>query len=303
MEGISFIWLTGFVSCFAGLRNYINIVLSIVFRDKFLLDPSQATLLKTIAKQPWNMKLIFGMMMDLKPMPKAYLILSNLILCLGLFGIYNSIDPIQLTLSMLALNLGGAMASVVMGGEMIKWTNLSLSSRIFNTKIQSSTTIAFAVGGIISSLGGGYVVINYGTSFFIKLLIPCSFFVMIISLLYKSVESERTPFQQIYSKLKLVFSAFFSPEIFHPMLFFFIQNSTSISVYEGMTYFRLSIGMDAQILGYADTFSFFGMALGSWLFQRYLSMANIREVTIWTTISNYGLFSNKCAFFRRSNTV
>ena len=287
MIRISFLALASAVTCFAGLRNYIQIVLSIIFRDVFLLDPSQATLLKTIAKQPWNMKLLFGMVMDLRPMPKVYLILANVITCLGLYGIVNSSDPIQLTLAMLALNLGGAMASVVMGGEMIKWTNLSPQSRVFNTQVQSFTSIAFAVGGVISSLLGGYIVKTYGPYYFIMGLVPFSGVVMIASLLYKSVGSEPTQFRQIYSKLKLVFSAFFSPAIFRPMLFLLIQNATSISIYEGMTYFRLSIGMDAQILGYADTFSFFGMAIGSWLFQRYMTMSNIRNVMIWSTIGTF----------------
>eukprot|EP00835_Amoeboradix_gromovi_P003182 NODE_201_length_15044_cov_0.334560.p2 type:complete len:290 gc:universal NODE_201_length_15044_cov_0.334560:3857-4726(+) len=281
---VSFLTLASIVTWFGGLKNYVNLVLSIVFRDKFLLDPSQATLLKTIAKQPWNMKLLFGILMDLKPAPKVYLIMANLIGCCGLYGIVNSQDPIQLTLSMLGLNLGGALASVVMGGEMIKWTNLSLNSRVFNTQVQSSTSIAFAIGGIISSLLGGYVVKTYGPYYFIMGLIPFSFFVMIASLLYKSIDSQPTPFRQIHSKLKLVFSAFFSPAIIRPMLFLLIQNASSISINEGMTYFRLSIGMDAQILGYADTFSFFGMAIGSWLFQRYLTMSNIRSVVIWTTV-------------------
>ena len=284
MIKISYLVLASIISVYAGLKNYINIVLSIVFRNEFKLDPSQATLLKTIAKQPWNMKLVFGMIMDVKPMPRIYLIGANVITCLGLWGIVNSENPVHLTLAMLALNFGGASASVVMGGEMIKWTNLSRESRVFNTQVQSSTSIAFAIGGIFSSLLGGYIVKTYGPYTFIMGLVPFSVCVMLAASIYNNIYSEPTPIRQTYSKLKLVFSAFFSPKILRPMLFLLIQNASSISVYEGMTYFRLNIGMDAQILGYADTFSFFGIALGSFIFQKYMTMSNIRTVVIWTTI-------------------
>ena len=261
--------------------------MSIYFKETLKLDPSTSGIIKTIAKQPWNWKVAYGVLFDCKPYTKRFMIFSCALILFGLVlllltSVHGSVFMIGLGL--LIINFGGAFSDVIGDGEMVRITQKAPDGDSLNAYLQSISWTAYGVGGIFGTLLGGSVVKWFGPTGYFILLIPFPVLLVLLTLSYDQVPAYPSSLKLFGNKLVQVFQALKQPRVLKPLIFVFIQNATGIGIGEGMTYFRISIGMDAQILGFADTFAYLGLILGSVLFNKYFSKVPIDKIMIATTI-------------------
>ena len=261
--------------------------MSIYFKEELHLDPSVSSIIKTIAKQPWNFKILYGVLYDCKPYTKRFMIMSCSFILVGivlmiLTSVHGSVAVI--TIALLILSLGGAFSDVIADGEMVRISQKSENSDELNAYLQSLSWTTFGIGGICGTLLGGTVVKYYGTAAYFIMLLPFPIILIVVTLLYNQVPASFCSIKLFGSKIVKVVIALQQPKVFKPLIFVLIQNATGIGIGEGMNYFRLSIGMDAQILGIADTFAYLGLIMGSILFNKYFSKTSIAKIIFITTL-------------------
>eukprot|EP00834_Sanchytrium_tribonematis_P006226 NODE_438_length_7412_cov_0.582798.p2 type:complete len:409 gc:universal NODE_438_length_7412_cov_0.582798:1-1227(+) len=268
------------------------------------MDPAVSGIIKTVAKQPWNLKIFFGIIFDCKPYTTKFMIISSMLIVSGLLlliftFVYHSIAII--TISLVIINLGGACTDVIGDGEMVRITQKSEDGEALSSYLQSLSWIAYGIGGICGTIIGGSLAKYLGAPSYFIFLLPFPIMLSYMSNQYDAVKAVPASLKLFGSKLIQVINAMRHPKVMKPLIFVFVQNSCGLGIGEGMTYFRVSIGMDAQTLGFANTFAYGGLILGSFVYSKYFSATPIKKIMMATTIIGSVLSLLDLVQFKRWN--
>jgi len=142
------------------MNTIITLAFLDYFRTKYNLEPAQTSQLSAIIVLPWSPKILYGFFTDTFPIfgsrKRSYLILMGLLQAITMIVIFFPTENVYLFVSMLFIkNLSGAVMDVVVDGLMVVQSRND--PQLGSEDLQTFCWALVGVGGIVGSLGGGYL--------------------------------------------------------------------------------------------------------------------------------------------------
>lgn len=274
-------------------------------------NPAQISVQTGLMTWPWVPKVFYGFISDSIPIcgyhRKPYLILCGALgaACLGVVTTGVELDMFKGLFIVLWFCI--AVADVVADALVVEKSEGK--SQCIATNLQCFAWGARALGGIISSFGGGAMIDYMGPQQMFAVLAVFPALILISGLLFRERvnpdQIESTGCQSLCATMKLTIyqlcCTLKQKSVLYPTLFIFFLSSTPTSG-QGVEYFFVhELGFSATFLGFMGGVSSIGFIIAVILYQRYLRNVALRKLMFWSSIAAFLVGSTQLLLVTRAN--
>ncbi|KAL7546954.1 hypothetical protein ACHAWF_010304 [Thalassiosira exigua] len=301
-----------------GALGLARLAQTFLLKEDLHLGPAEMSALSGALLVPWTIKPLYGFLSDGFPIGgyrrRSYLALAGAVgflsytsLAMGWgLGRGGGADLTVTVASMLLLSASIALADVVADGIVVQKTRDAAASGAdpaIAGGLQSVCWGSAAIGGLISAYFSGSLLETMGPREVFGIASVLPLVVGGMSLLIKEepvsgkgkVASEANgdglaksgtddALSSVRDQISALWDALRRPDIYKPVLFIFLWQSTPTS--EGaMLYFLTNdIGFGPEFLGRARLLTAASSLFGVWLYNQYLRRVSIKDVLFWTSL-------------------
>lgn len=272
-------------------------------------SPADISILVGMLTWPWIPKFLYGFISDSIPIcgyhRKPYLIFSGSLGCGCLLLASMGVHLHALKGLFILLWFSIAIADVVADAIVVEKSEGK--SQEIATNLQCFAWGARALGGIISSFGGGAIIDLIGPQQMFAALSLFPGFILFAGLTLKEVRSEEVApglsslCSTICNTLKLLWQTLTQKSVLRPTLFVFFMSSTPTSSQAVEYFFVHELHFDATFLGLIGGVSSIGFLIALFAYQRWLKNVSTRKLFFWSTIAAFLVGSTQLLLVTRYN--
>ncbi|SFI63809.1 MFS transporter [Nitrosomonas sp. Nm34] len=287
------IFLFGIVYFAQGIAQsggLISLPLNYYLKEVMQLDELGATNYLAILTIPWVIKPVYGLVSDFISLfgyrRKSWLLVLNLLTCIGYFWLAEIADSDQLIMALLLTAIGTAAADVIIDALMVE------NGRKFNmtAHFQAVQWFWLCVAQIITSILGGWLaeMADPGTGLRTAAIITMVAPVIIAILSWLIVEEEKTAMDLASLKATVagLRETFRSRLLWATILFLILWNFSpgfGIPIYYFMTD---TLNFSQSFIGHLGAISSVGSILGAWLYGKYMSNRSMEYQLVFSILTS-----------------
>ncbi|MCO6428615.1 MFS transporter [Nitrosomonas communis] len=286
------IFLFGIVYFAQGIAQsggLINLPLNYYLKEIMQLNEVGATSYLAILTIPWVIKPVYGLVSDFISLfgyhRKSWLLVLNLLSCLGYLWLAEIADGDQLIIALLLTAIGTAASDVIIDALMVE------NGRKFNMmgQFQAVQWFWFYVAQIVTSLLGGWLAemadpgTGLRTAAIIAMVAPAA--IALLSWLIVKEEKSSMDLASLKITVKSLQEAFRSRLLWATMLFLVFWNFSpgfGIPIYYHMTD---TLKFSQSFIGQLGAIGSAGSILGAWLYGRYICNYNLDSQLVFSIIA------------------
>lgn len=287
------IFLFGIVYFAQGIAQsggLISLPLNYYLKEVMQLNEEGATNYLTILAIPWAIKPVYGLVSDFISLfgyrRKSWLLILNIITCIGYLWLAEIADDDQLIMALLLTAIGTAASDVIIDALMVE------NGRKFNMieQFQAVQWFWFYVAQIVTSILGGWLaeMADPGTGLRVAAIITMIAPAVIAILSWLLVKEEKAPMDLASLKATVMGlrEAFRSRILWTTMLFLIFWNFSpgfGIPIYYHMTD---TLKFSQSFIGHLGAIGSAGSILGAWLYGKYMSNRSINFQLVFSILTS-----------------
>lgn len=261
-------------------------------------SPADVAVLMGTLFLPWIPKFAYGFMSDSFPVfgyhRKPYLLLAGAAGAAALIAAAAAGDMATRTAKGLFILLWTCIAFADVIADALMVEKCEGKPRAVAASLQSFANGCRAVGGIISSFGGGALMDSFGGmqgGGARKVLGVCAVFPALLFvaalILHEPKATSSLSAVALKEKVMLLFRTLLTRNVALPMLFVFALTATPTAS-ESLTFFFVhDLEIQPSLLGMAAGWAMVGLLLATLIYQRYLQKTSLRKVFFWSTVLSF----------------
>ncbi len=287
------IFLFGIVYFAQGIAQsggLISLPLNYYLKEVMQLNELGATNYLTILTIPWIIKPVYGLVSDFISLfgyrRKSWLLVLNILTCIGYLWLAEIADGDQLILALLLTAIGTAASDVIIDALMIE------NGRKFNMIVQFQAVqwFWFYVAQIVTSILGGWLaeMADPGTGLRTAAIITMIAPAIIAIFSWLIVKEEKTAMNLVSLKATVtgLRETFRNRILWATILFLVLWNFSpgfGIPIYYLMTD---TLNFSQSFIGHLGAISSAGSILGAWLYGKYLSNRSIDFQLVFSILTS-----------------
>lgn len=262
--------------------------INLYFMNALKWDTSDVEKFLWILTIPWGIKPLYGIITDYFPIlgyrRKTWLLVTNLTACGGFLWLAGfSFDPNVILMALTLTAVGTAFADVIIDAIMVE------NGQKYNmaAKFQSIQWFWFFVGGIFTSIVGGYICKYLGADTSLEgavnaikvcsvlaLILPVV--VMVVSWMQVKEDNTRLGKDHLIETTAGIKEALKSPALWAAIFFLAFWSCCPSFGRTWYTHSTQVLGFKPDFMGWLEALGAGGAACGAWLYARYLSARTVK---------------------------
>jgi len=285
-----FYFITSWIFFVQGIAGMSDLAVSYFYKDTLKVDPATLSTVTSLTALPWTIKPLYGFLSDGWPIfgyrRKPYIIIAGCIGSASWFCMAVFVNDVWSGFACMFLaSMALSITNVIAEGMLVEKSRGQTQE--FASHLQAFVHGAQAVGGIIAAYFGGFL-LSYLADRHMFML--CCFFPLTLVLVALIVDEERfdgdvTAIRaDMAGKLGELWEAFKHPQIYKPVAFVFMLNSTPATGATWFYFYTNTLHFSSSFMGTINVVGAVCSLGGVIIFGKFLASTPFRPILIWSTI-------------------